>query len=78
MASIEARIIDGHIEATLDGDGQELIALMGYVVHSVTDALDMDVFSAMLATAMGVEDMRKEGKWETKEGEDYGEYLHQQ
>ena len=78
MASIEARIIDGNIEATLDGDGKELIALMEYVVHSVTDTLDLDLTAAMMATAMGVEDMRKKGKWETKEGENYGEYLHQQ
>ena len=79
MASIEAKIVDGHIEANLDGNGEELITLFGYIAHTVTDALDLDTNSALMATAMSVEDMRRDGKWTSaKEGENYGEYLHQQ
>lgn len=79
MASIEAKRVDDHTEANLDGNGQELLYLLGYLAHSVTDALDLNVHSALLAMAETIEDMREMGAWTgSKEGENYGEYLHQQ
>ena len=35
MASIEAKIVDGHIEANLDGNGEELITLFGYILTQI-------------------------------------------
>ncbi|MBR3243041.1 MAG: hypothetical protein IKF90_10125 [Parasporobacterium sp.] len=79
MASIDAKRVDDHTEANLDGNGQELIYLLGYIAHSVTDALDLDVRRTLLAMAETIEDMREMGMFTShKEGENYGEYLHQQ
>lgn len=63
MAHIKAETEDGIISISLEGDGQELVSMMGYICKEVCERMELDVDRAMYATAQSIKVLREEPKW---------------